>query len=78
MGQRDRGLGEHTLRRGKLVRGSDTPVLEKLNPPKNSKIPRRNLEIANGGLGVALMVVLERMRVKSERLGEVVSYVQGG
>jgi hypothetical protein len=30
---------------------SGTPVLGELNQPKNFKIPRRNPEIANGGLG---------------------------
>jgi hypothetical protein len=32
--------------------------------PKNSKIPRRNQGITNGGLGVALMVVLVCEREK--------------
>jgi hypothetical protein len=62
MGQRDQGLGESTLRRGETMKGSETPVLGELNQPKNSKIPRRNQEIANGGLGVALTIVLERKR----------------
>jgi hypothetical protein len=60
MGQRDHGLGENTLRWRKPVGGTKTPVLGKLISPKNSKIPRRNQGIANGGLGVALTVVLER------------------
>jgi hypothetical protein len=66
MGQRDRGLGENTLRRGKPLRGSDTPVLKELNLPKNSKIPRRNLEITNWGLGVTFTVKLERRKVRNE------------
>jgi hypothetical protein len=70
-------LGENTLRRGKPVGESGTPVLGELNQPKNFKIPRRDQEISNGGLGVALTVVLERIRVRSERIGEGVSSVQG-
>jgi hypothetical protein len=58
MGQRDRGLGENTLRWGKPVGGMETPVLGELIPPKNSKIPQRNQGITNGGLGVTLTVVL--------------------
>jgi hypothetical protein len=42
---------------------TETLVLGELNPPKNSKIPQRNLEIVNGGLEVALTVVLERREV---------------
>jgi hypothetical protein len=34
----------------------ETPVLGELISPKNSKIPWRNQEIANGGLGVVLCV----------------------
>jgi hypothetical protein len=45
---------------------SETSVLGELNQPKNSKILWRNQEIVNGGLGVALMVVLERKRERSE------------
>jgi hypothetical protein len=56
---------------------SETSVLGDLNQPKNSKIPWRNQEIANGGLGVTLTVVLERKRERSERIGEGVSSVQG-
>jgi hypothetical protein len=37
------------LKMGKMKGGSETPVLGDLNPPKNSKIPRRNLEIATKG-----------------------------
>jgi hypothetical protein len=77
MGQRDRRWGENTLRRRKPVEESETLVLGELNSPKNSKIPWRNQGITNGGLEVTLMVVLERMRVKSERIGEGVSSVQG-
>jgi hypothetical protein len=77
MGQRDQRWGENTLRRRKPVEESETLVLGELNSPKNSKIPWRNQGINNGGLEVTLMVVLERMRVKSERIGEGVSSVQG-
>jgi hypothetical protein len=48
--------------RKKLVGGMETPVLGELISPKNSNIPWRNQGIANGGLGVTLMVVLERER----------------
>jgi hypothetical protein len=37
------------LKMGKTEGGSETPVLGDLNPPKNSKIPRSNLEIATKG-----------------------------
>jgi hypothetical protein len=57
--------------------GTETPVLEELISPKNSKIPRRNQGIANGGLGVILTVVLERER-RSEKNGEGVSSIQVG
>jgi hypothetical protein len=60
MVQQDRGLGENTLRWGKPVEEVETPVLGELISPKNSKIPQRNQGITNGGLGVALTVVLER------------------
>jgi hypothetical protein len=43
---------------------SETPVLGELNPPKGSKIPRRNQEIVKWGLGVTFMIELERERVK--------------
>jgi hypothetical protein len=62
----------------KPVGESETPVLGELNQPKNSKIPRRNQEITNGGLGVALTVALERKRERSEEKCEGVSSVQGG
>jgi hypothetical protein len=39
-----------------LVGESETPILGELISPKSSKIPRRNQEITNGGLGVALTV----------------------
>jgi hypothetical protein len=39
MGQRDRGLGENSLRWGKPIGEADTPVLEELISPKNYKIP---------------------------------------
>jgi hypothetical protein len=78
MGQRDQGGGENTLRREKTAGESETPVLRELNPPKNSRIPQRSQEIANGGLWAFLTVVLERIRVRSERSGEGVSFVQGG
>jgi hypothetical protein len=64
MGQRNRGLCENTLRCEKTVGGTDTPVLGELISPKNVKIPQRNQGITNGGLGVALTVVLEREREK--------------
>jgi hypothetical protein len=66
------------MRWGKLVGEADTPVFGELISPKNSKIPQRNQGIANGSLGVALTVVLERLGVRSERIGEGVSSVQGG
>jgi hypothetical protein len=40
----------------KLVGESETPILGELISPKSSKTPRRNQEITNGGLGVALTV----------------------
>jgi hypothetical protein len=43
----------------KPVGGMETPVLGESISPKNSKIPRRNQGIANGGLRVTLMAVLE-------------------
>jgi hypothetical protein len=42
----------------KPIGGTETLVLGELISPKNSKIPQRNQWIANGGLGVALTVVL--------------------
>jgi hypothetical protein len=60
-------LGENTLRNGKPVGESDTPVLGELNQTKNSKIPRRNQEIATKGSKGSPRVVLERgkeIRVK--------------
>ena len=65
------------MRWGKPVGGTETPVLGELISPKNSKIPRRNQGITNGGLGVTLTVVLERLGVRSERIGEGVGSVQG-
>jgi hypothetical protein len=47
---------------GKTDWGTETSVLGELISPKNSKIPWRNQGIANGGLGVALTVVLMRER----------------
>jgi hypothetical protein len=64
MEQRDRRFGENTLREGNLVGESETPILGELNPPKDSKIPRRNQEITKGGLGVTFTIELERERVK--------------
>jgi hypothetical protein len=55
----------------------ETPVLRELISPKNSKIPRRNQGIANGHLGVTLMVVLVRERARSEKNGEGASSIQG-
>jgi hypothetical protein len=49
---------KNTLRRGKLVGESKTPVLGELDQPQSSKITRRNQEITNGGLGATLTVVL--------------------
>jgi hypothetical protein len=69
--------GGNTLRREKTVGESETPVLGELNPPKNSRIPWRSQEIANGGLWTFLTIVLERIRVRSEIIGEGVSSVQG-
>jgi hypothetical protein len=66
--QRDRGLGENTLRLGKTGGGTETPVFGELISPKNSKIPRRNQRITNVGLGVTLMIVLERKRERSEKM----------
>jgi hypothetical protein len=40
--------------------GLDTSVLGELNPPKNSKIPQRNHEIAKGGSWGTLTVVHEK------------------
>jgi hypothetical protein len=50
-----------------LIRGTKTSVLGELISPKNSKIPQRNQEIANGGLGVALTVVLVCVREREVR-----------
>jgi hypothetical protein len=57
--------------------GTETPVLGELISPKNSKISWRNQGIINGGLGVALTVVLVCERERSEKNGERVSSVQG-
>jgi hypothetical protein len=46
----------------------ETPVLRELISPKNSKIPWRNQEIANGGLGVTLTDVFECEREKRGKL----------
>jgi hypothetical protein len=51
----------------KPVGGTKTPVLGELISPKNSKIPRRSQGITNGGLVVALMIVLECVRERSEK-----------
>jgi hypothetical protein len=64
------------LRRENPVGESDTPVLGELISPKNLGIPQRSQEITNGGLEGVLTVVLERMRVRSERIGERVSSVR--
>jgi hypothetical protein len=56
----------------------ETPVLVELNQPKDSKIPRRNQEIANGGIRVALTIVLERKERGVREKGEGVSSVQWG
>jgi uncharacterized membrane protein len=60
--------------RKKPVGGIETSVLGELISLKNSKILRKNQGINNGGLEVALTVVLVRER--SEKNGEGVSYVQ--
>jgi hypothetical protein len=65
MRQGDKGLGENTFKRGKLVGESKTPILAELNPPKNRRIPWWNQEITNGETWRALTVVLEKRRVKS-------------
>jgi hypothetical protein len=64
MGQRDQGLGENILRWEKPVGEAETTVLGELISSKNSKIPQRYQGITNGGLRVALIVVLERKREK--------------
>jgi hypothetical protein len=61
----------------KLVGGTETQVLGELISPKNSKIPQRNQGITNGGLGVALTVVLECEGERSEKNCEGVSSVRG-
>jgi hypothetical protein len=74
IGQRDRGLGENTLRRGKPMGESDTPVLGELNQPKNSKISQRNKEITTkGSKELSMGSSCERGRNKSEG----VSFTQG-
>jgi hypothetical protein len=64
------------LEMGKTVGGTETPVLKELISPKNSKIPQRNQEIANGGLEVTVTVVLVCEREISEKNSEGVSSVQ--
>jgi hypothetical protein len=56
---------KNTLRRGKPVGESETPVLGEFSP-KNQRIPRRNQEITSEETWGALMVVLEKRRVKRE------------
>jgi hypothetical protein len=46
--------------RKKPVGKTETLVLGELISLRNSRIPQRNQGITNGGLGVTLMVVLER------------------
>jgi hypothetical protein len=67
MGQRDQGLDENTLRWGKSIRGTETPIFGELISLKNSKIPQRNQGITNGGLGVTLTVVLVCVRERELR-----------
>jgi hypothetical protein len=55
----------------------DTPVLGELISPKRQRIPRRNQEITTKGSWVASTVRLERKKVKSEVIGEGISFVQG-
>jgi hypothetical protein len=57
---------------------SETRVLGELNQPKNSKISWRNQEIANGGLGVTLTIVLERKRERSEEKRRRGKFCPGG
>jgi hypothetical protein len=60
-------MGSRYLEMGKTEEGAETLVALQLNSPKNSKIPRRNQKISNGGLESFYTVVLEswgRMRVK--------------
>jgi hypothetical protein len=64
------------LRREKPMGESDTSVLGELISPKNSRIQRRSQEIINGDIEGILTVVLERMRVRSEKIGEGVSSVR--
>jgi hypothetical protein len=61
----------------KQVGEAETPFLGELISPKNSQIPRRNQGIPNGGLGVALMVVLEKKRERREKNGEGGSSIMG-
>jgi hypothetical protein len=77
MEQEDRGLGENTLRWGKPVGKVDTLVLGELISPKRQRIPWTNQEITTKGSWVTSMVRLERREVKSEGIGEGVSFVQG-
>jgi hypothetical protein len=48
------------LEGGKSVGESETPVLEELNPPKNSNIPWRNQGNAMGSLGMPSRLNLRR------------------
>jgi hypothetical protein len=67
MGQRDRRGGENTLRREKLVWKLETPILGELISPKSFKIPWRNQEIANEGLGVTLTIeTLSRIELEEK------------
>jgi hypothetical protein len=77
MEQEDRGLGENTLRWGKLIGKADTLVLGELISPKRQRIPCTNQEITTKGSWVTSTVRLERREVKSEGIGEGVSSVQG-
>jgi hypothetical protein len=54
------------LRSENPVGESETWVLRELISPKNTKIPQRNKEITNVGLGDALTVELEERVVKKE------------
>jgi hypothetical protein len=76
MGQRDQGLGENTLRWGKLIGRMETPVLGELISPKTLRLHGGTKESPMGVLGSpAWLFLCERER--SEKNGEGVSSVQG-
>jgi hypothetical protein len=61
---------KNTLGREKPVEGSETPILGKLIPPKNTMIPQRNQGITTKVSWAALIVVLQKRRVKKEWRGK--------